>query len=113
LGCLLCDNGIDDDNDGRVDFGGPNPDPGCLDAATDNSETATGLPCDDGSDNDGDGKADFRLSNGDAGCTGFYDVSERGPAHVCDDGLDNDNDGVVDYPAEAQCSSATDGDEAT
>ena len=71
------------------------------------------MPCDDGLDNDGDGTPDFRSSSGDAGCTGFYDVSERGPAHVCDDDLDNDDDGVVDYPAEEQCSSATDGDEAT
>jgi len=50
-----CDDGLDDDSDGLVDF----PlDPGCADAL-DDSEHSPLLPCDDGLDNDGDGLIDY------------------------------------------------------
>jgi hypothetical protein len=52
-----CSDGIDNDGDGKIDFG-PNPnhnDPNCH-SADDNSETPE---CRDHIDNDGDGKIDF------------------------------------------------------
>ena len=51
-----CDNGVDDDNDGFTDFAGG--DPGCGDATSDTSESASHLRCDDGIDNDNDGEVD-------------------------------------------------------
>jgi hypothetical protein len=50
-----CSDGIDNDLDGRVDYG---VDPGC-EAVDDPYEKALALPCDDGLDNDGDGRIDF------------------------------------------------------
>jgi FtsP/CotA-like multicopper oxidase with cupredoxin domain len=105
-----CENGIDDDGDGRIDFAGG--DPGC-DAATDVSEHAPNRPCDDGLDNDGDGAADFPA---DPGCGG-PGASREDPQ--CQDGLDNDHDGSIDFdggasvfgtaiaPADPQCNSAS------
>jgi len=40
----------------------------------------------------------------------LYRILPADPA--CADGIDNDDDGFVDFPADAQCSSATDPDEA-
>ena len=60
----LCNDGIDNDQDGLVDFAGG--DPGCSDA-NDVSEKAAGLACDDGIDNDQDGKIDFRAVDFGAG----------------------------------------------
>ncbi len=53
----LCDDGIDNDRDGFIDFAGG--DPGC-DSALDDSEKSTTYECDDGIDNDGDGFIDYR-----------------------------------------------------
>ena len=53
----LCNDGVDNDRDGYVDFAGG--DPGCSDAA-DTSEKSTVYECDDGIDNDGDGLIDYR-----------------------------------------------------
>jgi hypothetical protein len=50
-----CDDGLDQDGDGLIDY--PD-DPGCDDAL-DPFETSDALPCDDGIDNDGDGGIDF------------------------------------------------------
>lgn len=82
-----CNNGIDDDNDGLVDY--PN-DPGCS-GMGDNTETGTAI-CDNGADqsNDRDTLADFRLSGGDPGCTNVTDPSEIDG--VCDDLDDETND---------------------
>lgn len=54
-----CNDGIDNDCDGLIDFGN---DPGCA-SALDPSELGT-KQCDDGIDNDGDGGTDFHLTSG-------------------------------------------------
>ncbi len=84
-----CEDGIDNDGDGAIDFGG---DPGCL-AGTDPSECEADLICDDGLDNDGDGALDFPH---DLGCkTADWPWGED-PA--CSDGIDNgDPDSLVDW----------------
>ena len=96
-----CDDGIDQDGDGLVDY--PD-DPGCDDPL-DPFETSDALPCDDGIDNDGDGRVDFDpvtfadpgnettppSGEGDPGC-GNPTWSTESPK--CQDGIDNDNDGT-------------------
>jgi len=96
-----CNNGVDDDNDGLVDY--PN-DPGCS-SASDNTETSSSLVCDNGVDetNDADTLADYRLSGGDPGCASVTDTSEIDGQ--CDDLADNDRDGFVDYPNDPECTS--------
>ncbi|HPG27653.1 MAG TPA: trypsin-like serine protease [Myxococcota bacterium] len=91
-----CDDGLDDDGDGLVDY--PN-DPGCASPA-DTSERAAGLVCDNGLDDDGDGLIDYPA---DPGCLFSVDLNERGAAFECDNGLDDDGDGLVDYPADDGC----------
>ncbi len=81
-----CNDGIDNDGDGRVDL----IDPGCDDAA-DASERTNVMVCDDGRDNDGDYRADV---GGDPGCLLPGGLRED-PA--CSDGLDNDGDGFTDF----------------
>ena len=103
-GAKKCNNGVDDDNDGLVDY--PN-DPGCS-SNGDNSETSTSLVCDNGSDatNDRDTLADFRLSGGDPGCTSATDSSEIDGE--CDDGLDSaDRDNLSDA-TDPGCTSTSD-----
>ena len=100
-----CQNGIDDDGDGLVDFG---EDPGCATYADISERDPNGPACDNGRDDDGDRLSDFPL---DPGCAGVTDDSERDPALVCDDGIDGDGDGLVDFPADAGCSSPTDASE--
>jgi hypothetical protein len=101
-----CDDGMDDDGDGRTDY--PD-DPGCDDPL-DPFETSETLPCDDGIDNDGDGRVDFDLatyvylgnettppdSEGDPGCV---DPTWGTESPRCQDGIDNDGDGTMDYDA--------------
>ncbi len=96
-----CRNGVDDDNDGLVDY--PN-DPGCS-SSRDNDEHSSTLVCDNGLDetNDADTLADFQLSGGDLGCVSATDNNERdGP---CDDTIDNDGDSFIDYPNDPECTS--------
>lgn len=99
-----CNNNVDDDNDGLVDY--PN-DPGCS-SNTDNTETSTSLVCDNGVDetNDADTLADYRLSGGDPGCSAVTDNDERDGQ--CDDRINNDIDGAIDYPTDAGCISFSD-----
>lgn len=127
-----CDNGVDDDDDLRIDAVDPGcdgptdasehspaltcddeldgdgdglidmADPGCSGPA-DPSERGT-LACDDGTDTDGDGFADLL----DPGCASAFDDSERGPGLVCDDGIDTDLDGAIDFPADTGCASIQD-----
>lgn len=52
LGPAACNNGVDDDSDGLVDYPA---DPGCKDALSEFEETE----CDDALDNDGDGNFDW------------------------------------------------------
>ena len=96
-----CDDGLDNDGDGLVDFPA---DPGCSDA-TDTTETDAALICDDGLDNDGDGLAD--VAN-DPGCSSTADATETDVALVCDDGIDNDGDGLIETANDAGCSGQTD-----
>ena len=91
-----CQNGIDDDGDGNVDFP---TDRHCV-AADDLSEIPD---CGDGLDNDGDGLTD---SPSDTDCTGTNDPAED---PNCNDRVDNDADLKVDFPAAyPNCQSATD-----
>jgi len=111
-----CDDGIDNDGDGKIDF--PN-DPGC-DSKEDNDETDNTQPpgggngppqCSDERDNDGDGLIDFP---NDPGCESPQDDNETdsGPgAPECSDGQDNDGDGRVDYPSDPGCENRDDDDE--
>src|SRR3989344_1097059 len=105
-----CNNGVDDDNDGLIDFGvnQSGSDPGCS-GAQDNTETSTSLVCDNGADatNDRDTLADFRLSGGDPGCVSATDSSEIDG--VCDDLDDetNDRDTLTDS-TDPGCTSTSD-----
>jgi hypothetical protein len=100
---IACDDGIDNDGDGRIDFPA---DPGCEAAADPSEEAAAAAPeCNDGIDNDADGATDLR----DRGCDGPDDPSERTAPNViaCDDGIDNDGDGTIDYQGDPGCGSRT------
>ena len=94
-----CNDGGDDDADGKVDFPA---DTGCT-SAEDPSEQPE---CADGLDNDGDGGTDA----GDPGCATPAGASED-PA--CDDGQDNDGDRSFDFDgansgsADAYCMAAS------
>lgn len=89
-----CNDGIDNDGDGRTDFP---MDAGCS-SGVDTTETDLSLECDDGRDNDGDGLTDFHpvIGVGDPGCGRWWGaaVSEQ---TECDDGVDNDSDGKYDW----------------
>lgn len=105
-----CNDGIDNDSDGFVDY--PS-DPGCS-SYTDNTEynqvTIT-YQCNDGYDNDSDGRVDYPS---DPGCSSYTDNSEYDQVsytYQCNDGYDNDGDGRVDYPSDPGCSSYTDNSE--
>ncbi len=107
----VCNNNLDDDSDGFIDF--PN-DPGCsnyLDSSEVNVTTPPADPiCSNGLDDDSDGLADFPL---DPGCGTPLDSSEVNVTTpptdpVCSNGLDDDNDGFVDFPADLGCSSGSD-----
>ena len=88
-----CENGIDDDGDGLLDF---SADPGCDDAG-DPSERSDALACDNGLDDDSDGFVDFSpLPGGDPGC-----MAPAWPIEnpQCQDGLNNDpgQDALIDH----------------
>ena len=87
----VCSDGIDNDEDGLVDFGsGITNDPGCSGPNdTDEGDDPSVPECRDGVDNDGDGFADYG-PGGDAGCTSPDDPDGELGATQCDDGIDND-----------------------
>ena len=91
-----CDDGLDDDGDGLVDY--PD-DPGC-ESPTDPSERSSLLVCDNGLDDDGDGLIDHPA---DPGCDSPLDPSEKTDAYQCDNGLDDDDDGLIDFPSDPGC----------
>ena len=129
-----CDDGLDNDADGRIDSADPGcashtdpdergdtacdddadndgdllsdypADPGCTGPA--DTDEAGPAACDDGVDNDGDLAAD----TSDPGCSGPSDTDERGTG-TCDDGADNDSDGAADYPQDAGCDGPGDSSE--
>lgn len=90
-----CDDGLDDDGDGLVDY--PD-DPGCG-SLGDDSEREPLLTCDNGLDDDGDGLVDMA----DPGCIHPTDLNERGAIYACDNGLDDDGDAFADYPDDPEC----------
>ena len=90
-----CQNGMDDDGDGAVDFPA---DAGCA-SPSDAFETAD---CADGIDNDGDGKIDYGLmASNDPGCRSARPKALENPE--CSNGIDDDADGAIDHPADPQC----------
>ncbi|MEM4260290.1 MAG: hypothetical protein QXG00_03565, partial [Candidatus Woesearchaeota archaeon] len=125
-----CNDGIDNDGDGRIDAIG---DPGCFneidpselfecndridndgDGLTDypndrmctsNEDHSELFDCVDGIDNDGDGMTDYPF---DTECNNFFDFSEE---PECNDGIDNDEDGFIDYPQDSLCINSTDNSE--
>jgi hypothetical protein len=101
-----CDDGIDNDGDGFIDW--PS-DAGC-DSREDDSETPYHYhQCNDGEDNDGDGFVDYPE---DPSCSSPFDNSESPFDFAqCDDGIDNDGDGFIDWPSDSQCSSRLDNNE--
>ena len=129
-GLPQCNDGIDNDGDGRIDYPadsgcasatGSTESPACQDGIDNDGDGSIDYPadpgcasptgstespaCDDGIDNDGDGLVDYPA---DPGCSSPTDPSEKSPLFACDDGIDNDGDGLVDYPADPGCSSPTD-----
>ncbi len=99
-----CNNNIDDDNDGLIDYPA---DPGCANK-NDNDEHSANLICDNGQDeaDDADTLADFQVSGGDPGCTSATDSSEIDGE--CDDLADNDGDTFTDYPDDLGCTNFSD-----
>ncbi len=97
-----CNNGIDDDGDGLIDY--PS-DPGCS-SNGDNNERGT-IECDNGLDSslDADILADYP---NDIGCTSAFDTSEING--VCDDFVDSnlDADSLTNYPSDLGCSTYND-----
>ncbi len=96
-----CQDGIDNDGDGLIDFPA---DPGCS-GPTDSDESDP--QCSNGIDDDMDGSVDFPA---DPECSSADDNTEGGPP-ACGDGIDNDGDGRIDFPADPGCASAADRDE--
>ena len=73
-----CRNGVDDDEDGHVDY--PH-DPGCLGLSDRDEADPDPMPaCADNADNDGDGLVDFPL---DRGC---YAASDQDEVDACGQG---------------------------
>jgi len=116
-----CQNGLDDDGDGLVDFA----DPGCSSATDDDEAGSVPGVCSDKLDNDRDGFSDGadpdciagraesgpgvhacndlldndrdqRWDGEDPGCDSAFDDTEHSGARSCNDGLDNDQDGWSD-----------------
>jgi hypothetical protein len=105
-----CNDGLDNDGNGHLDY--PD-DPGC-ESELDPQEAQVKTPrqCSDGVDNDGDGRTDFASAQHDTGCDSASDDDEFNVVlPACGDGVDNDRDGLTDFPADSQCSSRNDGDE--
>ena len=109
-----CSNGIDDDQDGAVDF----PADGSCRNHNEDNETSP-AQCNDGKDNDGDGMFDFNAGQNatrDPDCSSQTDNSEAAPVIVtapqCSDLVDNDGDGRTDFPNDPGCAFAGDSDEA-
>lgn len=85
-----CDDGLDNDKDGKTDA----DDPGCDDRLDRHEGDAElGDLCLDGKDNDGDGQIDAL----DPSCAATVTTD------TCRDGKDNDGDGHTDYPDDPSC----------
>lgn len=108
LGQPECDNGIDDDGDGRVDYP---EDPGCGSRGDhdERDELVGRSACDNGLDDDGDNWVDLA----DPGCASEDDPDETNPPDVprCANRADDDDDGQTDFPHDPGCAAAGDDDE--
>ena len=104
-----CNDGIDNDEDGRID----DDDRGCS-STNDRSERdlSTAPACDNGMDDDGDGKIDYPV---DPGCETRGANNEAGEDQdnlpACFNGVDDDGDGLADIPNDPGCTSRGDNDE--
>ena len=122
-----CDNGIDDDGDGFVDWDGVNgvyelpydpysdDDKECEDADDDNEMEGRDpfiYVCNDGYNNDGDPYIDFiggpQGEDPDPECAYPYDLTgesiEGTPySYDCSNGIDDDGDGFIDWGEDPQC----------
>ena len=102
-----CNNGRDDDGDGRIDW----PlDIGCEargDSSEDNPAEGEEPACANGRDDDGDGLVDMPA---DPGCTsrGDNDETDNRIAVACSNGRDDDGDGLTDYGEDPDCDFAGD-----
>ncbi|MCA9545849.1 MAG: hypothetical protein KC613_15705, partial [Myxococcales bacterium] len=102
-----CSDGIDNDEDGRVDA----DDAGCEGPNDEDERDPEDPPvCFDGVDQDADGLIDYPY---DPGCVAKGGASEVDPAQPaqCSDGIDNDADGVIDFPRDVGCFAASDPEE--
>lgn len=99
----VCNDGLDNDEDGRTDAGN---DLGCT-SPNDDSEREPGRACDDGIDNDDDLLADYSTNpgTGDPGCP-VYGQREN---PQCQDGLDNDKTAGIDFDGGASLDLDEDG----
>ena len=91
----ICDNGIDDNGDGKVDCDDPQCETfsGCAEGAL-----YAGPPdeiCDNGIEDNGDGNVDCDDPQcmGDPTCPG---IAYAGPPEICDNEIDDNGDGKVD-----------------
>jgi cysteine-rich repeat protein len=103
----ICDNGVDDDGNGRVDCA----DPACLSAPVCNrcgDGKATGREDCDGTDLRGKTCADFGFNQGTLSCLAsacIYDLRGCSVVEICDNGKDDDGDGLVDC-ADPDCAAS-------
>ena len=94
-----CNDGIDNDGDEKIDFGGENGDSDCSNSGDDNESSDTSGGCANGANNP-------------PSCTTFEETKQ------CNDDIDNDGDGKTDFDgngseADPDCSSAEDDNEST
>jgi len=101
-----CGNGLDDDNDGTLDYLDATGDPGCTSSADDSEREASGPQCDNGLDDDDDTDVDYP---DDKTCQSRSQLSEA--AAACQNGTDDDRDGLTDYPSDPGCLSSIDDNE--
>jgi hypothetical protein len=96
-----CNDGIDNDGDGGIDFA---TDDQCV-SWEDTSETILEPICSDTVDNDSDGFRDYPL---DPQCSSNEDMTEDIQEPQCSDGIDNDGDTYIDFPLDPECTDALD-----
>jgi hypothetical protein len=108
---LQCDDGIDNDGDGAIDF--PD-DPSCTSENGEDENAPQQPQCNDGRDNDNDGLTDWP---GDPGCYAKNQDDEvddcpSGPnCPECANDKDDDMNGSMDYPDDPGCTEASDNTE--
>ncbi len=96
-----CSDGIDNDNDGAIDY----PADFSCSSPKDDNEQQPWPECFDGLDNDDDGLTDLD----DTGCFDLQDNKESDSE--CSDHQDNDGDGLIDFPNDPGCRSLIDDNE--